>query len=158
MKRQLPLDRLALKHLISTKNIFAIYDQICNAMFIKYECVQLSIFGVICVWALSFENVLIDEALALPVAQFVQVGNTGKLDHGRWTAHEDHRVITGWRQVLLNHLSIDEALTVLPIFRSSVHCEPEFEAIWMPRLNLLQLILQQNVLLSLVGKQQAACR
>ncbi len=34
-------------------------------------------------------------------------------------------------------------------FRSSVHCEPEFKAIWMPRLNLLQVILQQNVLLSL---------
>lgn len=66
------------------------------------------------VWALNIENGLIDKALALPVAQFVQVGITGKLDHGRWTAHEDHRVITGWRQVLLNHLSIDEALTVLP--------------------------------------------
>lgn len=69
------------------------------------------------VWALNVENGLIDEALALPVAKFVQVGITGKLDHGRWTAHEDHRVVIGWRQVLLNHLSIDEALTVLPICR-----------------------------------------
>lgn len=69
------------------------------------------------VWALNVENGLIDKALALPVAEFVQVGITGKLDHGRWTAHEDHRVITGWRQVLLNHLSTDEALTVLPICR-----------------------------------------
>ncbi len=39
-------------------------------------------------------------------------------------------------------------------FRSSVHCEPEFEAIWMPRLNLLQLILQQNVLLSLGDRRK----
>lgn len=119
MKNQLPLDRLALKHLIFNiycpQKLYMLYDQICNAIFIKYDRVQLSIFGVICVWVLSFENGLIDEALALLVAQFVQVGITGKLDHGRWTAHEDHRVITGWRQVLLNHLSTDEALTVLPI-------------------------------------------
>lgn len=60
-------------------------------------------------------NGLIGEALALPVAQLVQVWITGELDHGRWTTHEDHRVIAGWRKMVLNHLSADEALTVLPI-------------------------------------------
>lgn len=35
-----------------------------------------------------------------------------------------------------------------------VHCEPQFEAIWMSCLYLLQLILQQNVLLRLENRRK----
>ena len=59
---------------------------------------------------------LVGEALCLPVAQLVQVGVAGELDHGGGATHEDHAVIAGGGQVLLDHVCVDEALTVLPVW------------------------------------------
>ncbi len=55
------------------------------------------------------------EPAAAGVANFVQVGVAGELDHRRRPAHEDERVVTGRRQVFPHHFLIDEAFAVLPV-------------------------------------------
>lgn len=52
------------------------------------------------------------------MADFVQIGVAGELDHGRGSTHQDEAVITGWRQVFPHHVLIDEALTVLPVWNT----------------------------------------
>lgn len=91
---------------------------------------------------------------AVGVADFVQVGVAGKLDHWRRSTHQDESVVT-WRwQVFPHHVFIDEALAVLPAFRCSVYGEPQLEPVRVVDLDLFQLWSQQDVFLSLVGKQQ----
>lgn len=49
------------------------------------------------------------------MADFVQVGVAGELDH-RWrSTHDDERVIAGGRQVVPHHVLVDEPLAVLPV-------------------------------------------
>lgn len=55
-----------------------------------------------------------DETPAIRMANFVQVGIAGKLDHGWRTAHEDKCVIARGRKLVAHHLLADEALAVLP--------------------------------------------
>lgn len=55
------------------------------------------------------------EPPAAGMAHFVQVGVTGKLDHGRRSAQEDESVVSrGWK-VVPHHVFTDEALAVLPL-------------------------------------------
>lgn len=49
------------------------------------------------------------------VADFVQVGVAGELDHRRRSAHQDDAVVARGRQVLPHHVFTDEALAVLPV-------------------------------------------
>lgn len=51
----------------------------------------------------------------LRVAQLLQVGETGILDHGGRPTHEDLGVLSGRGQVGGDHVSVDETRTVLPI-------------------------------------------
>lgn len=54
------------------------------------------------------------EASVVGMAHLVQVGVTGKLDHGRWSTHEDERVVSRGRKMVSYHVLTDEALAVLP--------------------------------------------
>lgn len=55
------------------------------------------------------------EPAATGVANFVQVGVAGELDH-RWRpAHQDERVVAGRRQMFPHHVFIDETLAIFPI-------------------------------------------
>lgn len=56
-----------------------------------------------------------DEPAAAGMADFVQIWVAGELDHGWRSAHQDERVVAGWRQVFPHHVLADEALTVLPV-------------------------------------------
>lgn len=55
------------------------------------------------------------EPAAVGVADFVQVGVAGELDHGRRPAHQDEGVVIGGGQVFPHHVFTDEALAVLPV-------------------------------------------
>lgn len=55
------------------------------------------------------------EPTALGVADLVQVGVAGELDHGRRSAHQHQGVVAGRRQTFPHHVLADEALTVLPV-------------------------------------------
>lgn len=64
---------------------------------------------------LSVDGRLEGEPAAVGVADFVQVGDAGELDH-RWrSAHEDERVVAGRWQVVPHHVFTDEPLAVLPV-------------------------------------------
>lgn len=55
------------------------------------------------------------EPLADGVADFVQIGVAGELDHRRRSTHQDEGVVAGRRQVFPHHVFADEALAVLPV-------------------------------------------
>lgn len=55
------------------------------------------------------------EPAAAGVADFVQVGVAGKLNHRRGSTHQDESVVTGRRQVVPHHVFTDKALAVLPV-------------------------------------------
>ena len=55
------------------------------------------------------------EPAILGVADLVQVGVAGELDHGGGAAHEHQGVVSGRGEVLADHVLADEAFTVLPV-------------------------------------------
>lgn len=67
-------------------------------------CPNLRLFGV-----------LEGEPAVGGVADFVQVGVAGELDHRRRSAHQDEGVVAGRGEVFPHHVFIDEALAVLPV-------------------------------------------
>jgi len=57
---------------------------------------------------------LVGKPVFLLVAQLVEVGGAGKVDHG-WRATHEHEVVSGWRkEVILDDLGRNEAHAVLP--------------------------------------------
>lgn len=58
---------------------------------------------------------LIGKCTALGIAEFVQVGLTGKLNHRWWPTHKNERLTARGREVGFNHVCSDETRTVLPI-------------------------------------------
>ena len=57
---------------------------------------------------------LVSEVHVLGVAQLVEVGQTGELDHGRRTTHEDECVGARFGQVLLDHVFAHKTRAVRP--------------------------------------------
>ncbi len=51
------------------------------------------------------------------VTQLLEVGKTGKLDHGGWSTHEDLRLLGGWGEVLRYHVRTHKPRAVLPACR-----------------------------------------
>ena len=60
------------------------------------------------------KSVSVGESLRLLVADLLEVGDAGEVDHGGRAAHEDEGVLGGLEEVLADHLLVDEASAVLP--------------------------------------------
>lgn len=53
------------------------------------------------------------------MAHFVQVWVASKLHHGRGSAHQNQGVFTGGGQVVTDHVLVDEAFTVFPVWNTT---------------------------------------
>lgn len=65
--------------------------------------------------SLRYQSSLEREPHVLGVAQFVQVGNAGILDHWWRSTHEDQNIILRWGQVVSDHILAHKSLAVFPI-------------------------------------------
>lgn len=84
-----------------------------------------------------------DKSAAGGVADFIQVGVAGELDHWWRPTHQDECVIAGRGQVLSHHVLTDEALTVLPAWNTvtySLMVQPREDAdtCWWNRIDSLR--------------------
>mmetsp|Transcript_33697 Transcript_33697/g.104027 ORF Transcript_33697/g.104027 Transcript_33697/m.104027 type:complete len:305 (+) Transcript_33697:108-1022(+) len=82
----------------------------------------------------------------------LKVGLARVRDHRRRAAHEDEGVVRGARQVLADHVLVDEARAVLPPLRGAIERVPHLDARVLGA--LLQLWAQQDVLLGLVREDE----
>ena len=64
-------------------------------------------------------SILVSKSHFLRVSCLIQVWVTSILNHRRWSAHEDQRIIGRWRQMITYHVLVDESLAVLPIFNEN---------------------------------------
>mmetsp|Transcript_8197 Transcript_8197/g.22737 ORF Transcript_8197/g.22737 Transcript_8197/m.22737 type:complete len:349 (+) Transcript_8197:153-1199(+) len=92
-------------------------------------------------------------------ATFFQSWYTGKLDHGRWTAHKDLRilVVTLKHDMFLNHIRVDEPGAILPILFLISHPidrVPNLQSILEFGRQIFQFLADQNVVGSLIGVQE----
>ena len=93
--------------------------------------------------------ILIGKAHLLAVAQLVQVGLAGEVDHGRRATHNDQVVVARGCEMVADHVFTDEALAVAPALLGPVKRVPELEALGMSCLDLFQFVAEQDVVLGL---------
>lgn len=98
----------------------------------------------------------VGKAAAGTVAQLVEVGLAGKVDHGGWSTHEHEGVLRGGCQVLLDHVGTHEARALSPVRSRPVQGEEEPQTVWVSLGHLFQLGTQQDVLFRLVSKNERA--
>ena len=65
----------------------------------------------------SFAVASVCESLGLLVADLLEVGDAGEVDHGGRAAHEDEGVLGRREEVLADHLLVDEARAVFPAYK-----------------------------------------
>mmetsp|Transcript_34737 Transcript_34737/g.81180 ORF Transcript_34737/g.81180 Transcript_34737/m.81180 type:complete len:255 (+) Transcript_34737:11-775(+) len=92
--------------------------------------------------------------LGFGVAKFVEVILAGELDHRGRSTQQNHRVLTGWRHVLLDHRGGDEPGAVRPARVRSVDGVPQLESMGVVLGELLKLWAEQNVVGGLVGVEE----
>mmetsp|Transcript_26395 Transcript_26395/g.71314 ORF Transcript_26395/g.71314 Transcript_26395/m.71314 type:complete len:378 (-) Transcript_26395:2-1135(-) len=92
----------------------------------------------------------------LGIAELIKIRLARELDHRGRAAHEDKRVGARAGEMCLDHVLGDEALRVLPAGGRAVHSVPEaHEAVGVLGLQGLEHVADENVVLSLVGIEEA---
>ena len=80
----------------------------------------------------------------LGVTELFESGYARKLNHGWRAAHQDERVWSRWRHVILDHLPGDETGTVLPGVRGSVDRVPQMKILLL-RISLLDRFSAEDI-------------